>query len=42
MLWEHLQAAWQNISEETLKKLVILMPERIKAEIKAKGSHTNY
>ena len=41
-LWEQLQAIWQNISAETLKKLVISMPERIKAAIKAKGSHTKY
>ena len=42
MLWEQLQAAWQNISEEISKKLVILMPERITVVIKAKGSHTKY
>ena len=40
--WKQLQAAWLNISEETSKKLVISMPERIKAVIKAKGSHTKY
>ena len=42
MLWEQQEAAWQKISKETLKKLVISMPERLKAVIKAKGSHTKY
>ena len=41
-LWEQIQAAWQEISLDTLKKLVMSMPDRMKAVIKAKGYHTKY
>lgn len=41
-LWEQIQAAWQGIPLDTLKKLVMSMPDRMKAVIKAKGYHTKY
>ncbi|PKC02795.1 hypothetical protein RhiirA5_244045, partial [Rhizophagus irregularis] len=36
------QEEWRKISIETLHHLILSLPKRIKAVIKAKGGHTKY
>ena len=39
MLWERLQKAWNEITAETMKKLLARMPRLCAAVIRSKGSH---
>lgn len=41
-LWEAVQAAWYNVPQERVNKLIESMPRRCKAVIDAKGSATKY
>ena len=39
MLWERLQKAWNEITVETMNKLLARMPRLCAAVIRSKGSH---
>jgi len=41
-LWQRVQETWNKISEDTCRKLVASMPERMAAVIKAKGKWTKF
>ncbi|CAH1768751.1 14123_t:CDS:1, partial [Entrophospora sp. SA101] len=37
-----IQEEWGKINIETLHRLILSLPDRVKAVIKAKGGHTKY
>jgi Transposase/DDE superfamily endonuclease len=41
-LWDRVQVEWEKIGAEDCQKLIMSMPDRCKAVIKAKGGHTKY
>lgn len=41
-VWNSLQEAWDNISNEVLQSYIFTMPERCQAVINARGGHTRY
>ena len=41
-LIEAIQKEWQKITIETCHRLILSIPNRVKAVIKAKGGHTKY
>ncbi len=42
MLWERVQETWEKITPEICQNLILSMPRRIEAVIKAKGMWTKY
>lgn len=41
-MWTSVNAAWEDISQETLCKLISTMPERMQAVVEAKGGSTRW
>ncbi|KAK7116376.1 hypothetical protein V1264_002066 [Littorina saxatilis] len=41
-LFQALQQEWDNIPQQTLRRLIASMPRRCQAEIDSRGSHTRY
>ena len=41
-LWDKLQDVWNGVEVEVCRRLILTMPERIQAVIKAKGGHTRW
>ena len=41
-LWDRVQVEWERIPVEECQKLIVSMPRRIEAVLKAKGGYTKY
>jgi hypothetical protein len=41
-LWERIQVEWEKSPRETCQKLIISMPDRVRAVYEAKGGYTKY
>ena len=40
-LWERVQKVWEEIQAEVCQNLIVSMPSRIQAIVKAQGGYTN-
>jgi len=41
-LWQHCEVEWEKIPKEICQNLILSMPRRVKAVLRAKGGHTKY